>query len=109
MRSKVRKEFVVFVYLFCVYRFAMQRAGCSNKVICLIGFVFGLLGTVLIIDWQSLGGDPCNHYNDPNVYHNTTYESIFNSTITSETLHYYRCTVCDDDTDRIIYFSFQIV
>ena len=34
----------------------------SNKNICLLGIVMGICGSVIIADWQSVGGDPCNQY-----------------------------------------------
>ena len=44
------------------FRSIFQRLGMSNKNICLLGIVMGICGSVVIADWQSVGGDPCDQY-----------------------------------------------
>ena len=34
----------------------------SNKNICLLGIILGICGSVIIADWQSVWGDPCDQY-----------------------------------------------
>ena len=34
----------------------------SNKSICILGVVLGICGSVIIADWQSVRGDPCDQY-----------------------------------------------
>ena len=34
----------------------------SNKNICLMGIILGICGSVIIADWQSVWGDPCDQY-----------------------------------------------
>lgn len=43
-------------------RTILQRLRVSNKNICLLGIIMGICGSVIIADWQSVWGDPCDQY-----------------------------------------------
>lgn len=45
-----------------LFRHIFQRLGVSNKNICILGVVLGICGSVIIADWQSVRGDPCDQY-----------------------------------------------
>ena len=47
--------------LFC-FSYTLQRLGMSNKNICLLGICMGICGSLIISDWQSVRGDPCDQY-----------------------------------------------
>ena len=42
------------------FRYIFQRLHADNRFLLVGGFVIGFIGTVLVGDWQSIRGDPCN-------------------------------------------------
>ena len=48
---------------YCTFRYILQRLHVDNRFLMIGGFVFSFIGTVLVGDWQSIRGDPCNAVN----------------------------------------------
>ena len=49
---------------FCFYRYSFQRLYIDNRIICCLGLVLALSGSLISTDWQSLRGDPCNQFSE---------------------------------------------
>ena len=74
-----------------IFRYCLQKFRIGNRNI-LIGFIIiGIIGSLIMTDWQSLRGDPCNQFND-----NSTIDLLddYNSTELS-----YYCEQFGDDNN----------
>ena len=81
------------------FRFILQRRGVDNRFIFLGGLILGLIGSVLMADWQAIGGDPCDEFSGHcSEIINGQNETQFNVTLeensTDSTLMLSPCEVC---------------
>ena len=51
-------------YIPSVLSYALQRCHVDNRMIFISGAVLNAVGAAVLVDWQVLGGDPCNQFNN---------------------------------------------
>ena len=57
------------------YRYILQKFKFDNRNILIGSLIIGIIGTLIMTDWQSIGGDPCNQFNDDEIINITDYNT----------------------------------
>ena len=59
----------------------MQRLHIDNRIICLLGLLLALCGSLIASDWQAIRGDPCDQFSKAKFYTNSNFSinSFFNT------------------------------